>query len=113
MQAIEVSVADRAPFFVQLVVVAIETEQRAEQIGIEELRDRIDLVDTVFQWRAGQHECVRTRQPFDRDRGFGLPVFDALSFIENDHIRCMDIVDLKKNNEASGTLVVIKIPYLK
>ena len=58
MQLIEILVADGAPFLVQLVEIAVEAEQGTEDTGVEELDDRIDLVDAVLQRRSGQSQLL-------------------------------------------------------
>ena len=94
MQLVEVLVADGATFFVQLVEVAVEAEQRAEDVRVEELDDGVDLVDAVLDRRAGEHEGVAASQALDGHGGLGLPVLDALGLVENDHIRCQGGIDL-------------------
>ena len=48
-----VSMAD-----VELVEVAVEAEQRAQQTRIKVLYDRVDFVDAIFNRRAGKHKRV-------------------------------------------------------
>ncbi len=47
-QPIEILVADRAPSLVKLIVVPIEAEEGPKKIGVEELGDRVNLVDAVL-----------------------------------------------------------------
>ena len=85
-QPIQVAEPRRPPLLVQFVVVAVEPEQRSEDRRVEELEDRIHLVDAVLERRAGQHECVRAPQHLDRARGLGVPVLDALRLVEHDDV---------------------------
>ena len=82
----EVLVVDRAAALVELVEVAVEAEQRADQLRVEVLDDRIELVDAVLDRRAGQHEGVGRAQRLDPPRGLGLPVLDALRLVEHDDV---------------------------
>ena len=93
MQKIEIPVADGASFLVQLVEIPVEAEQGTEDTGVEELHDRIDLVDAVLHRCAGEYEGVGAVQPLDRDGGFGLPVLDALGLVQNDDIRGENVID--------------------
>lgn len=44
----EILVVDRTPAFVERVKIAVEAEQRPEDLGVEILDDRIELVDAVL-----------------------------------------------------------------
>ncbi len=83
----EVPVADGPAALVELVELAVEAEEGAEQGGIEKLHDRVDLVDAVLERRAGEDERVGAAQPFDGLGGAALPVLDALGLVEHDHVR--------------------------
>ena len=85
-QRFQVPVADGTPLLVQVVELPVEAEQGAEEFRIQELHDGIDLVDPVFERRPGQDERVPAAELLDRVRGLGLPVLDALGFVENDHV---------------------------
>ncbi len=53
---------------------------------IDELHDRIEIVEPVFQRGAGEHQREARAQAFDHARGLGLVVLDALAFVENDQV---------------------------
>ena len=91
----EVLVVDRPAALVELVEVAVEAEQRPEQLGIEILHDRIELVDAVLDRRAGQHEGVGRAQRLDPPRRLGLPVLDALRLVEHDDVGLQYRVDVR------------------
>ena len=90
----KVLIVDRPAAFVQLVEVAVEAEQRAEDFRIEVLDDGIELIDAVFERRTRQDESVGGSQGLDPARRLGLPVLDALRFIEHDHVGLEDVVDV-------------------
>ena len=102
MQLVEVPVARRAAPLVQIVVLAVEPEQRAEQGGVEEIHDRIQLVDAVFDRRAGEDEGVAAVEPLDGLRGLGGPVLDALGLVEHDDVRPQPRVDVEAVGDASA-----------
>ena len=83
---VQVAVTDRAAPLVQLVEIAVETEQGAEELGVQELDDRVDLVDSVLERGAGEDEGVSAVEFLHRVRGLGLPVLDALGFVEDHEV---------------------------
>ena len=80
---VQVPEAGGLALVVQLVELPVEAEQRSEEIGVEELDDRVDLVDAVLERRAGEHEGVPALELLHRIRGLGLPVLDALGLVED------------------------------
>ena len=90
----EVLVVDRAAALVEFIEVAVEAEQRPEQLRIEVLDDRVELVDAVLDRRAGQHEGVRRAQRLDPARRLCLPVLDALRLVEHDDVGREEAVDV-------------------
>jgi len=44
----------RAAAVVELIELAVETEQRSEDLRVEKLDDRVDLVDAILDWCPGQ-----------------------------------------------------------
>ena len=90
----EVLVVDRPAALVELIEVAVEAEQRPDQLRIEELDDGIELVDAVLDRRAGQYEGVGRAQRLDPSRRLGLPVLDALRLVEHDDVRRENGVDV-------------------
>ena len=94
VQLIQISVADGAALFIQLVIFSVETEQGAEQLRIEKLGDGVDFVDTILQRRPGQYEGIGAFQVLDGVGGFGLPILDALRLVQDDDIRFQQVVDL-------------------
>src|SRR6185369_235836 len=83
----QVLVARRPAAVVKQVEVAVEAEERAEDRRIEELDDRVDLVDAVLDRRAGQDEGVGAREALDGLGGLALPVLDPLCLVEDDDVR--------------------------
>ena len=99
LEAGEVAVAAGAAAVVEVVVLAVETEERAEQRGIEEIHQRIKLVDAVLDGRAGEDEGVAAAKAFDGLGGFGAPVFDALGFVEHDDVGLEALVHFERIGE--------------
>ena len=79
---------------IQDIEIAIEAEQRTQQLRVQVLDDGIDLVDPVLQGRAGQDEGIGASERFDRFCRLGLPILDSLRFIQNDDIGSEDPVDI-------------------
>ena len=92
----EVLIVDRPAALVEFVEVAVEAEQRPDQFRVEVLDDRIELVDAVLDWRAGQHEGIGRAQRLHLPRRLDLPVLDALRLVEHDHVGMQDLVDVRR-----------------
>ena len=82
-ELVQVPEAGGLALLVQLVELPVEAKQRSQEIGVQELDDRVDLVDAVLERRAGQHEGVPALEPLHRVRGLGVPVLDALGLVED------------------------------
>jgi hypothetical protein len=92
------------PAFVEREIVAVEAEERAEHRGVEEIDDRVEFVDAIFDRRAGEHEGMATAQPFDRLGGERVPRLDALGFVEHDNVGAQAAVQF--GHVGAGLLVV-------
>ena len=53
---------------------------------VNKLHDRVQFVQSVFQRRAGQYKCKLRLQTLDDARRLSLPVFDPLTFVQNNEI---------------------------
>ena len=70
-----------------------KTVQRPECIGINKLHDGVQLFNFILQWRARKYKPVTNVERLDGAGNFGIPVFDALCFVQNDQIGSEDAVD--------------------
>lgn len=91
----EVFIIGRTAFFIQLIEIAIEAEQRTQQRRIEKIDDGVELVDAVFDGGTGEDEGVAAFEAFHGLRGLGGPVFDALRFIKHDDVGAEVGVDVE------------------
>src|SRR5205814_5156868 len=64
----------------------VKSKRRAEPPVVDELHDRIQFVEPVFERRARQHEREPRTKPLDHAAGLRFPVLDALAFVENDEV---------------------------
>jgi hypothetical protein len=90
----QVLVVGRASPLVEPIELAIEAKQRPHQLGVEVLNDRIELLDAVLDRRAGQNERIGRPQRLDPPCRLGVPILDALCFVEDDNIRGENAVDV-------------------
>ena len=95
MQAVDVLVVGGAAAVVEGVELAVEAEQRTEDAGVEEIDERVEFVDAVFEGSAGENEGVAAAQAFDGLGGLGGPVLDALGLVEHDDVGPEAGVDLQ------------------
>ena len=93
---VQVAVTAGTAALVELVELAVEPEQRAEDRRVEEADQRIQFVDAVFQRRAGEHPGVAAAQAFDGEGGLRVPVLDALRLVEDDDLGLQPFVDLQR-----------------
>ncbi len=96
VQPFEITVTLGPPALVEPVKFAIETEQRPEHRRFEKRHDGVNVVDSVFDGRSGEHERVAALQPLDGLRRLGAPVLDALRFVQDHHIRLQLGVDVER-----------------
>ncbi len=59
---------------------------RRQYFGIDEIHDRIQVQQAIFQRRAWNHQRMFLGNRFHRMGGLGVVIFDALRFVQNDHI---------------------------
>ena len=95
VELVEVAVTSGTATVVQIVVFAVEAEERPQQRRVEEVHQRIQLVNAVLDGRPGEDEGVTTPQPFNGLSGLGAPVLDALSFVQHDNVGLEALVDLQ------------------
>ncbi len=53
---------------------------------VDELHDRVQFIEPVFQRRSRQDQCKARTQRLDHPRRLGRPVLDPLPFIQNDQV---------------------------
>ena len=82
----QVLVAEHLALFVDDAVPVVEAKCRAQPPVVDELHDRIEIVEPVFQRRARQHERESRAKAFDHAAGLRFPVLDALAFVQNDQV---------------------------
>ena len=87
VQHVEIATANGTPAFVEFVEVAIETEQRAEHGGIEEVHQRVEFINAVLDGCAGEDEGVTAAQALHGLGSLSAPVLDALGFVEHNDVR--------------------------
>jgi len=63
-----------------------ETECGTEPPVVDEFDDREQVVESILQWRTGEHEREGRSQALRRLRRLRLPVLDALALVQNDQI---------------------------
>lgn len=95
MQHVELAVSGGFAALVEFVEIAVEAEQRAEHGGIEEIHQRMQLVDAVLDGRAGQHEGVAALEALDGLARLGVPILDALRLVEHHHVGPQARVDIQ------------------
>src|SRR5947207_11142813 len=64
----------------------VKSKRRAEPPVVDELHDRIQFVQPVFERRARQHEREPRTKPLDHAAGLRFPVLDALALVEDDEV---------------------------
>ena len=79
-------VADQPACLGRLHMVVQEAEGWPEDAAVDELHDRVQLLELVLQRRSSQNERVAALQLLDRARRFRRPVPDALGFVQNDQV---------------------------
>ena len=63
---------------------AFELRLRSQEAGVEELHDRPQVADVVFDRRAGEGDAIVGRQRTGSVGLFGFRVFDVLGFVQHD-----------------------------
>ena len=96
VEAIQVAITDRPPAVIQVVEFAVESEQRAEHGGIEEIHQRMQLVNPVLNRCAGENEGVTAAETFDGLGRLGAPVLDPLRFVKHHNIGPETGVDFER-----------------
>jgi hypothetical protein len=85
-QMVQIFVAQQLASFVHHLVAVEEPERRSQAPLVDELHYGVKFIQPVFQRRAGEHQCKCRFKPLDDATGFGFPVLDALSFVQDDQI---------------------------
>ena len=103
----EVPVTDHPAALVRMLVLGKETEHRPQAEAVDELDDRVQLLQAVLQRRARQYQGVGRRQLLHALRGAGLPVLDPLRLVEDDQVRlpATDGVQVAMHHVVVGQLV--------
>ena len=99
MELVEVAITGGTATVVEVVVVAVKPEQRTQQGRVEEVHQRIQLVNAVLDGRAGEDESVTAAQALDGLGGLGAPVLDPLRFVQHDDVGPQPVVDLQRVGE--------------
>ena len=81
-QLIQIFVADHPARIIHNAVSVKESKARPQAAVVNELHDRIQLVDAVFQRSSGQHQRESGSQTLDHIARFGFPILDPLRFIQ-------------------------------
>lgn len=104
-ELIEVAVAEYSTLLIaaQHEMLGGKPPKWSEHMRVEKLHDGIDVFELVFQWGAGEHQSMFAGNAFDRFGRFGGEVFDALGFIENDHVR----LEPRENHHVSQDSLII------
>ena len=84
---VEPAIARNAAAFVLDLMLVQQFPGRAQPMLIDELDDRNQLFQLVFQRRSGQHHRIGAVDAFQGSRGDGIPVLHALGFIDDDQLR--------------------------
>ena len=95
MELVEVAITAGTAPVVQLVEFAVEPEQRPQHRRVKEPHQGEEFVDAVFDGGAGEHESIAAAQSFDGLSGLGVPVLDALGFVEHHNIRPQMLIDIQ------------------
>src|SRR5438270_12104974 len=81
----------------------VKSKRWAEPPVVDELHDRIQFVEPVFERRARQHEREPRTKPLDHAAGLRFPVLDTLAFVENDEVP----IDPFDREDVTQNLVVV------
>ena len=89
-------VAGDAPAFILDLVLVQQLPGRTEPVLIDELDDRDELFELVFERRAGQHDGIGTVDALQGSRRDGVPVLHPLRFVDDHEIGrpCGDQVEV-------------------
>ena len=85
-QFAQVLVAQHLSLLVDDAMPVEKAKAGAQPAVVDELHDRIQIVQPVFQRRAREHQGESRPQALDDVAGLGLPVLDPLPFVENDQV---------------------------
>ena len=85
-ELVEVFVAQHLAPVVHGAVSVEKAVGRPEPSVVDKPDHAVEVVEAVLQRSAGENEGEGAAKALDHAGGFGLPVFDALSLVENDEI---------------------------
>jgi hypothetical protein len=85
-QQVEILVAEDFALLVGDAVSVEETECGTEPPVVNEFDHREQVVESILQWRTGEHEREGRSQALHRLRRLSLPVLDTLALVQNDQI---------------------------
>ena len=87
MNPVQAAITEQVALLVLHAVLVQEAEGGTQPAPVDELHHGKELFQLVLEGRAGKDEGVAALQLFDRARGGGGPVADALRFVEDDQVR--------------------------
>src|SRR5260370_17978276 len=82
----QILITEHFALFIHDAMMVVKTKRRAKPPVVDELHDRIQFVEPVFERRARQHEREPRTKPLDHAAGLPFPVLDALPFLQNDKV---------------------------
>lgn len=83
---IEFFVADDFAGVVGDLVFVEESEEGSESVAVDEFEDGVEFFESIFDGCTGEDDGVLGLESFDDLGGASFPVFDALSFVEDDEV---------------------------
>src|SRR3989344_4438870 len=88
---VEFSIARNFAILVPDLVRLEKAIHRSKPIWIDERKNGVEFLEFVFDWRAGEHDCILACNALHIARKFRVPVFDPLRLVENDRIEMRGI----------------------
>ena len=67
--------------------------QRSKHLRVDHLHQAVQILQPVFQRRAGEHEGVAAGNALDRAGDPGAPVLDALGLVHDHQVRAQGLVE--------------------
>ena len=92
-QHAQVAVAEHLAAIVGDVEVHQVAPERAEHLRVDHLHQAVQILKSVFQRRAGEHEGVAAGNALDRAGDPGAPVLDALGLVHDHQVRAQGFVE--------------------
>src|SRR5262249_4502779 len=102
-QLLEILVSQHLSLLIDDAVLVKEAESWSEPSLVNELHHRVQVFQAILERRAGKNQREGGAQPLDHASCLRFPVFDPLSFIENDQVP-LHLLDVE--NVAQDLFVV-------